>query len=34
MIAADHNRRGGTQLAKFYDTHRITPGDLFYSHAL
>ncbi|GHA50771.1 hypothetical protein GCM10010329_85970 [Streptomyces spiroverticillatus] len=31
MISASHNRQGGTQLAKFYNAHRIIPGDLFYS---
>ncbi|WP_405851889.1 NucA/NucB deoxyribonuclease domain-containing protein [Streptomyces sp. NBC_00090] len=31
MIDAGHNRQGGTQLAKFYDAHRIIPGDTFYA---
>ncbi|MFF7777414.1 NucA/NucB deoxyribonuclease domain-containing protein [Streptomyces tanashiensis] len=34
MTAADHNRQGGTQLATFSHTHRIIPGDLFYSRAV
>ncbi|MFL9680699.1 MULTISPECIES: hypothetical protein [Streptomyces] len=33
MITAEHNRQGGTQLAKFYNAHRISPGDAFYSRA-
>ncbi|GGY15831.1 hypothetical protein GCM10010299_20620 [Streptomyces tanashiensis] len=28
MIATDHNRQGGTQLATFYNTHRIIPGEV------
>ncbi|WP_185094974.1 NucA/NucB deoxyribonuclease domain-containing protein [Streptomyces sp. PanSC19] len=31
VIAAEHNRQGGNQLGQFYNSHRILPGDAFYS---
>ncbi|MFI9296775.1 NucA/NucB deoxyribonuclease domain-containing protein [Streptomyces gardneri] len=31
MIAAEHNRQGGSQLGQFYNSHRVLPGDAFYT---